>query len=74
MSSSKMILITEFQKFLSILTFSGLYLFAGIRKCNWVINQLSGLSTVMQFLILPCIALALAGPANLIVFKIWKRG
>ena len=52
----------DFQKFLWTLTFGGLYLVGGIRACNWVTSQLSGLNPVVQFLALPFIALALAAP------------
>ena len=65
---------TDLQKFLWTVAFGGLYLIAGIRACNWVTSQISGLNTVMQFLTLPFIALALAAPGSFLVFKIWKRG
>ena len=65
---------TDFQKFLWTVAFGGLYLIAGIRACNWVTSQISELNTMMQFLTLPFISLALAAPGSFLVFKIWKRG
>ena len=65
---------TDLQKFLWTVAFGGLYLIAGIRACNWVTSQISELNTMMQFLTLPFISLALAAPGSFLVFKIWKRG
>ena len=65
---------TDFQKFAWTIAFGGLYLIAGIRACNWLTSQLSDLTTVVQFLLLPLIALVIAAPGSYLVFKIWKKG
>ena len=64
---------TDFQKFFWTVIFDGLYLITGIRAYNWVTSQINGLNTVMQFLALPFITLALAAPGNFFIFQILKR-
>ena len=65
---------TDSQKLVWTIAFGGLYLIAGTRACNWLTSQLSDLSTVAEFLLLPLIALVIATPGSFLVFKIWKKG
>ena len=65
---------TDLQKFVWTIAFGGLYLIAGIRACNWLTSQLSDLNTVVQFVLLPLIALVIAVPGSFLVFKLWKKG
>ena len=65
---------TDSQKLLWTIAFGGFYLIAGTRACNWLTSQLSYLTTVAQFLLLPLIALVIVAPGSFLVFKIWKKG
>ena len=65
---------TDSQKIVWTIAFGGLYLIAGTLACNWLTSQLSDLDTVVQFLLLPLIALVIAVPGSFLIFKIWKKG
>ncbi|MDB4623079.1 hypothetical protein OAE36_00260 [bacterium] len=65
---------TDLQKFAWTIAFSGLYLIAGIRACNWLTSQLGDLNVVAQLLMLPFIALLIAAPGSFLVFKLWEKG
>ena len=65
---------TDSQKLVWTIAFGGFYLIAGTRVCNWLTSQVSDLTMVEQFLLLPLIALVIAAPGSFLVFKIWKKG
>ena len=65
---------TDVPKFAWTIAFGGLYLIAGIRACNWLTDQLGDLNIVVQVFILPFIALVIAAPGSLLVYKMWKKG
>ena len=64
---------TDFQKLVWTIAFGGLYLIGGTRACNWLTSQLSDLTTVVQFWMLPLIAFVIAAPGNFRIFKMWKK-
>ena len=66
---------TDSQKLVWTIAFGGFYLIASNSVvCNWLTSELSDLTAVAQFLLLPLIALVIAAPGSFLVFKICKKG
>ena len=43
------------------------------RACNWLTSQLSNLTTLVQFWMLPLIAFVIAALGSFLIFKMWKN-